>query len=156
MLETIGMKNRGERLASCQRISPVPIMKAKRASRFVNGRAISETSHEKGGTEMANANVVQLTADNWEKEVVQSDKPVLVDFWAVWCGPCRALGPTIEKLADKYVGKVKVGKLNTDEAQEIAIKYGISSIPMVMLLPQLKLNLAAYMQLMPPRKEHIH
>ena len=82
---------------------------------------------------MASANVMQLTADNWEKEVVQSDKPVLVDFWAVWCGPCRALGPTIEKLADKYAGKVKVGKLNTDESQDIAIKYGISSIPMVML-----------------------
>ncbi len=82
---------------------------------------------------MANANVMQLTAANWDKEVVQSDKPVLVDFWAVWCGPCRALGPTIEKLADKYAGKVKVGKLNTDEAQDVAVKYGISSIPMVML-----------------------
>lgn len=82
---------------------------------------------------MASANVVQLTADNWDKEVVKSDKPVLVDFWAVWCGPCRALGPTIDKLADKYAGKIKVGKLNTDESQDVAIKYGISSIPMVML-----------------------
>jgi thioredoxin 1 len=82
---------------------------------------------------MANANVVQLTTENWETEVAKSDKPVLVDFWAVWCGPCRALGPTIDRLADKYAGKVKVGKLNTDDAQEVAIKYGISSIPMVML-----------------------
>jgi thioredoxin 1 len=82
---------------------------------------------------MANANVVTLTEENWEKEVVQSDKPVLVDFWAVWCGPCRALGPTIDKLADKYAGKVKVGKLNVDEAQNVAAEYGISSIPMVML-----------------------
>jgi thioredoxin 1 len=82
---------------------------------------------------MANANVIELTADNWEREVVQSDKPVLVDFWAVWCGPCRALSPTIDKLADQYVGKVKVGKLNTDEAPDIAVRYGISSIPQVML-----------------------
>ena len=82
---------------------------------------------------MANANVLTLTEENWEKEVVQSDKPVLVDFWAVWCGPCRALGPTIDKLADKYAGKVKVGKLNVDEAQNIAANYGISSIPLVML-----------------------
>jgi thioredoxin 1 len=82
---------------------------------------------------MANANVMTLTEENWEKEVVQSDKPVLVDFWAVWCGPCRALGPTIDKLADKYAGKVKVGKLNVDEAQNIAATYGISSIPLVML-----------------------
>jgi thioredoxin 1 len=82
---------------------------------------------------MASANVIELTADNWEREVVQSDKPVLVDFWAVWCGPCRALAPTIDKLADQYAGKVKVGKLNTDEAPDIAVRYGISSIPMVML-----------------------
>jgi thioredoxin 1 len=82
---------------------------------------------------MANANVVELTADNWEKEVVQSDKPVLVDFWAVWCGPCRALAPTIDRLADQYAGKVKVGKLNTEEAPTIAIRYGISTIPQVML-----------------------
>jgi thioredoxin 1 len=82
---------------------------------------------------MASANVVELTAENWEDEVVKSDKPVLVDFWAVWCGPCRALAPTIDKLADQYAGRVKVGKLNTDEAQDIAIRYGISSIPQVML-----------------------
>jgi thioredoxin 1 len=84
-------------------------------------------------TVMANANVVTLTNENWENEVVKSDKPVLVDFYAVWCVPCRALAPTIDKLADKYAGKVKVGKLNTDEAQDVAIRYGISSIPTVML-----------------------
>src|SRR6185369_14952848 len=82
---------------------------------------------------MANANVVELTADNWETEVVKSDKPVLVDFWAVWCGPCRALAPTIDRIADQFAGKVKVGKLNTDDNNEIAIRYGISSIPSVLL-----------------------
>ena len=58
---------------------------------------------------------------------------MLVDFWAVWCGPCRALSPTIDRLADQYAGKVKVGKLNTDEAPDVAARYGISSIPQVML-----------------------
>jgi thioredoxin 1 len=82
---------------------------------------------------MASANVVELTTANWEKEVAQSDKPVLVDFWAVWCGPCRMLGPTIDKLAEQYAGKVKVGKLNTDESPDIAVKYGINSIPQVLL-----------------------
>jgi thioredoxin 1 len=82
---------------------------------------------------MASANVIELTAENWETEVVQSDKPVLVDFWAVWCGPCRALAPTIEKIADQFAGKVKVGKLNTDEAPDIAVKYGISAIPQILL-----------------------
>jgi thioredoxin 1 len=82
---------------------------------------------------MASANVVELTSANWEKEVVQSTIPVLVDFWAVWCGPCRLLAPTIDKIADQFVGKVKVGKLNTDESQDIAIKYGISAIPQILL-----------------------
>ncbi len=82
---------------------------------------------------MANPNVVELTTANWEAEVEKSDKPVLVDFWAVWCGPCRALAPTIDKLADQFAGKVKVGKLNTDDNNDIAIRYGISAIPTVLL-----------------------
>jgi thioredoxin 1 len=82
---------------------------------------------------MASANVVNLTADNWEQEVAQSDKPVLVDFWAVWCGPCRMLAPTIDKIADSYNGKVKVAKVNTEDAPEIAAKYRISAIPQIMV-----------------------
>jgi len=82
---------------------------------------------------MASPNVVEFTTSNWEQEVVQSDKPVLVDFWAVWCGPCRALGPTIDKIADQFAGKVKVGKLNVDEHQDVAIKYQISSIPALLV-----------------------
>ncbi len=82
---------------------------------------------------MASANVVELTAANWDKEVAQSDKPVLVDFWAVWCGPCRALAPTIDKLADQFAGKVKVGKVNVDENYELATQYGISTIPRIMI-----------------------
>jgi thioredoxin 1 len=82
---------------------------------------------------MASANVVELTKDNWEQEVVNSDKPVLVDFWAPWCGPCRALAPTIDKIAEQFAGKVKVGKLNTDENQEVAIRYAISGIPQVLI-----------------------
>jgi thioredoxin 1 len=82
---------------------------------------------------MANANVIEVTGSNWEQEVVKSDKPVLVDFWAVWCGPCRMLGPTIEKVANDFVGKVKVVKLNTEDAPEIAAKYRISAIPQIMV-----------------------
>ena len=82
---------------------------------------------------MAGVNVKEFTMDNWDQEVVNSDQPVLVDFWAPWCGPCRALAPTIDKLADQYAGKVKVGKLNTDDNQDLAVRYGISGIPQVLV-----------------------
>lgn len=80
---------------------------------------------------MAGANVMEFTSDNWQQEVVQSSVPVVVDFWAPWCGPCRALTPTIDKLATAYAGRVKVGKLNVDDANDIAIKYRVTNIPRV-------------------------
>lgn len=82
---------------------------------------------------MASANVLEFTNDNWQKEVADSTLPVVVDFWAPWCGPCRLLTPTIEKLAATYVGKAKVGKLNVDDSQETAAKYGVNSIPRVFI-----------------------
>jgi thioredoxin 1 len=82
---------------------------------------------------MASANVVQFTSDNWTQEVEQSDKPVVVDFWAPWCGPCRQLGPTIDKIADQFAGRVKVGKLNVDDAPDVATKFGVTSIPRVFI-----------------------
>ena len=82
---------------------------------------------------MANANVKQFTDANFEAEVLKSSEPVLVDFWAEWCPPRRMLAPTIDKLATDYVGKVKVGKVDTDSNRDISIKYGIMSIPTVIL-----------------------
>jgi thioredoxin 1 len=81
---------------------------------------------------MASANVIELTAANWETEVVQSEVPVLVDFWAPWCGPCRMLAPTIDRIADQFTGRVKVGKLNTDDNQELAVQYRVSGIPLLL------------------------
>lgn len=71
----------------------------------------------------------QFTEANFEQEVLQSDVPVVVDFYADWCGPCKMMSPVVEKLADTYADKVKIGKLNTDEAQSLAAKYGVMSIP---------------------------
>src|SRR5215213_5079396 len=81
----------------------------------------------------ATQNITEFTDQNFEEEVLKSDKPVLVDFWAEWCMPCRMLTPTIEKLANDYAGKVKVGKVDTDNNRDVSMKYGISAIPTVIL-----------------------
>ncbi|WP_437231001.1 thioredoxin [Planctomicrobium sp. SH661] len=74
-------------------------------------------------------NLQEFSDATFQDDVLSSDQPVLVDFWAPWCGPCKMLTPTIEALAEKYVGKVKVGKLNTDDNRQAAINYQINSIP---------------------------
>src|SRR4029453_1916650 len=82
---------------------------------------------------MAGENVKEFTDVNFESEVLKSTEPVLVDFWAEWCMPCKMLAPTIEKIANDYVGKVKVGKIDTDANRDVAMKFAISAIPTVIL-----------------------
>ncbi|MCL4164788.1 UNVERIFIED_CONTAM: hypothetical protein GTU68_011003 [Idotea baltica] len=74
-------------------------------------------------------NLADFSDDTFQSDVLESDQPVLVDFWAPWCGPCKMLTPTIEELATEYEGKVKIGKLNTDDNRQAAIDYQINSIP---------------------------
>ena len=74
-------------------------------------------------------NLVEITVENFETEVIKSDIPVLIDFWAAWCGPCRAVAPIVEKLSEDYTGKVKFGKLDVDQHGEVAGRFGINSIP---------------------------
>ena len=82
---------------------------------------------------MSNEFVGVATDDNFEGEVLKSVKPVLIDFWAPWCGPCKAIGPIVEELADQLKDTVKMMKLNVDESQKTAIKYGVRSIPTLIL-----------------------
>lgn len=82
---------------------------------------------------MAAGDVMEFTDSNFQAEVLESKEPVLVDFWAVWCMPCRAIAPTIDALATEYKGRAKVGKLNVDENQQVAARYGIRSIPTLLV-----------------------
>lgn len=85
---------------------------------------------------MSAPNIVTLTQENFSKEVLESSKPVLVDFWAEWCGPCKMLGPILDELAQEYDGRVRIGKVNIDEHQDLASKFGIRSIPTLLLFRQ--------------------
>jgi thioredoxin 1 len=82
---------------------------------------------------MANKNVLTITKENFESEVLNSEVPVLIDFWATWCAPCRMIAPAIDGLADDLVGKIKVGKINVDEQPELAGEFQIMSIPTLTL-----------------------
>jgi thioredoxin 1 len=82
---------------------------------------------------MASEKIVSLTQENFAQEVLQSSSPVLVDFWAEWCGPCKMIAPILDELAEEYDGRVKFGKVNIDEQQGVAAEYGIRAIPTLLL-----------------------
>ena len=85
---------------------------------------------------MAASNIVTLTQENFAQEALQSPQPILVDFWAEWCGPCKALAPVLDELAAEYDGRVRIGKVNIDEHQALAAQFGIRSIPTLLIFKQ--------------------
>ena len=81
-----------------------------------------------------NSETIQLSEENFEREVIESETPVIIDFWAPWCGPCRSIGPVLEKLSAQWAGRVKVGKVNVDEQPGIAGAFNVQSIPMLVAM----------------------
>ena len=79
------------------------------------------------------SNEIEFTDENFDSEVIKSDTPVLVDFWAPWCGPCKMIAPIVEEISSEYDGRLKVGKVNTDDNQKVASDYGVMSIPTLMI-----------------------
>ncbi|MFA5880846.1 MAG: thioredoxin [Eubacteriales bacterium] len=82
---------------------------------------------------MVSGNVLTLTKDNFKNDILDAAGPALVDFWAPWCSPCRMIAPVIDEMAAEYAGKVKIGKVNVDENREVAVEYGVMSIPTLVL-----------------------
>lgn len=78
--------------------------------------------------------VLKITSENYEEEVLKSDKPVIIDFYADWCGPCRAMSPIIDEIAEEMADKITVGKINVDENQDLAMEYGVMSIPTIVII----------------------
>jgi thioredoxin 1 len=82
---------------------------------------------------MSSPNIITLTKDNFDQQVLKSITPVLVDFWAEWCGPCKMIAPILDELSDEYAGKVSIGKVNIDDQQNLATEYGVRAIPTLLL-----------------------
>ena len=85
---------------------------------------------------MASPNIVNLTKENFDQEVIKAPTPILVDFWAEWCGPCKMIAPILDELAEEYSGRVRIGKVNIEDQQNLAAEYGVSAIPTLLLFRQ--------------------